>query len=232
MTSGRHAVRVVAIVADVREQGSRVPRELRSLGVEVTERWLECGDYIVGRRCLVERKTVRDLHLSLIKGRLWRQLGALRKASDEHYLLVEGRDLLGPLHAESIRGTLLAASDLGITILRSTDQRDSARWLARLATRRQTGAPARVRPTYAQRPPSPPDEVAAAMLSAVPGISYVLATRLLDRFGSVAKIAAAPPHAWMEVEGVARRRADALAAALLTERPTSRSAQRNGNRAT
>jgi ERCC4-type nuclease len=223
---------MVAIVADAREQGSRVPRELRALGLDVTESWLEVGDYVVARRCLVERKSVRDLHLSLIKGRLWGQLGALRKASDERYLLVEGRDLHGPLHVESIRGALLAANDLGITILRSTDQQDSAQWLARLATRRQTATPARVRPTYAQRPASPADHVGAAMLSAVPGISYVLATRLLDRFGSVAKIAAAPPHAWMEVEGVARRRADALEAALLAEAPTSRSAQRNGNRAT
>jgi ERCC4-type nuclease len=220
---------MVWIVADAREQASGVPRHLRSLRATVRDDFLGVGDYVVAPGCVVERKSVRDLHLSLSEGRLWPQLGALRRGSDEHYLLVEGRHLLGPVHPESIRGALLAVSDLGITILRSTDPLDSAQWLLRLALRRQQGETARVRPAYAQRPQAPPESIAAAMLSAVPGISHVVATRLLERFGSVANVAAAASHEWTEVDGVGARRAAALEQAV---RGTSYSGQRNGCPAT
>jgi ERCC4-type nuclease len=223
---------VVAITADVFEQESRVPRYLRDLGASVTLERLAVGDYVVSTASIVERKHVVDLHHSLVKGRLWPQVGRLRKASSAPYLLVEGRDLAGTVNPSAIRGALLAIGDLGVTVIRSTDPRDSAAWLYRLAHRRQHGAPIRVRPGYAQRPQAPPDEVAEAMLAAVPGISRTMARRLLDEFGTVARLAAADPTQWIRVAGVGETRAAALAGALTAERGTSHSAQPNGYRAT
>src|SRR5947208_5386745 len=58
-----------------------MPEALAALGIEAVVEPLEAGDYDLGSRVLVERKTVVDLHLSLRRGRFWRQLDELRRAA-------------------------------------------------------------------------------------------------------------------------------------------------------
>lgn len=187
---------------------------LSEIGAHVRVERLAVGDYVVADGCIVERKHVVDLHDSLLRGRLWPQLGRLRVCAAEPYLLVEGVTLRGPIRPDGIRGALLAAAELGVTVIRSVDRSDSAFWLYRLAHRRQVAGRRRIRPRYAQRPKSPADEVAAAMLSAVPGISYVTARSLLARFESIAGLLGVPSTEWRTVRGVGRERCNALAAAL------------------
>src|SRR6266496_1287743 len=96
------------VAVDVHERESRLLRTLHELGVQTQTQRLSVADYAVGNS-LVERKTVSDLHLSIIEGRFWLQIGRLRRASTRPYLLVEGDDLdAGPLRATSVRGALLA----------------------------------------------------------------------------------------------------------------------------
>jgi ERCC4-type nuclease len=187
---------------------------LGRLGTRVLVERLTAGDYVVGERCIVERKHVVDFHDTMLHGRLWPQLGALRACTDEAYLLVEGRGLAGPVHPEAVRGALLTAAELGVTVLRSTDRVDSAAWLHRLAFRRQVRLRKRARPRYSQRPKAAAETVPEAMLSAVPGISTVTAAAILARFGSIADLTRAAPHEWHEVPGLGAKRCVALAEAL------------------
>src|SRR6266545_1028033 len=86
------------ILADVHETRSVVPAMLEALGTHVVTVALDVGDYDVGTGVLVERKSVRDFHEAVVRGRFWRQIGLLRTACPEPYLLVEGRDIdAGPL---------------------------------------------------------------------------------------------------------------------------------------
>ena len=62
----------------------------------------------------------------------------------------------------------------------------------------------------------PAASVPEAMLAAVPGISTVTARALLERFGSLAGVAAATDDVLLEVPGVGKERARALAEALRT----------------
>lgn len=208
----------LAIICDVHERASDMPMRLCDLGAHVKIARLAAGDYDVGGGCLVERKQVLDLHDSLLKGRLWPQIRKLRQGAPSSYLLVEGWGLDGPIGRNALQGVLLAVSDLGIVLLRSVDRDDSAAWLYRLASRRQRPHD-RVRPAYAQRPQSPPDAVAEAMLAAVPGVSHVTAKALLRQFGSVAAIAAADEAAMLAVPGVGPTRAHALYEAFRTTQP-------------
>jgi ERCC4-type nuclease len=66
---------------------------LEEFGVEVEMRRLDVGDYIRGPETVVERETVHDLHLTIINGRLWRQLGQLRTTGGSPCLMIEGRNL-------------------------------------------------------------------------------------------------------------------------------------------
>jgi ERCC4-type nuclease len=143
------------------------------------------------------------------------QLAKLRAACAFPYLLVEGTDLdRGGLHPNAVRGVCLAAIDQGIALLRSDHQRDSARWLHRLAVRCQREELPAERPAYVQRVAAAPDTVAEAMLAAVPGVSTVGARAVLERFGSLAGLLAAPVDEWLTVPGIGRERARALAEAL------------------
>ncbi len=202
----------IAIVADVHERASGVPDALTRLGALVEVASLPAGDYSVGVETVVERKSVLDLHGAILKGRFWAQLGKLRAECQFPYLLVEGRELdRGPLHPNSIRGACLTAIDLGIALLRTEDRDDSARWLHRLAVRRQRVEQAPDRPAYAQHPKVSPGAAAAeAALAVVPGISVVCARALLARFGSVNAVLQATLEDLLTVPGIGSERARAL----------------------
>jgi ERCC4-type nuclease len=205
----------VRIVVDVQEARSGIPALLEELGSDVELAALTAGDYALGAETIVERKRVLDLHGAVRKNHLWPQLAKLRAACAFPYLLVEGTDLdRGGLHPNAVRGVCLAAIDQGIALLRSDHQRDSARWLHRLAVRCQREELPAERPGYVRRVAAPPDSVAEMMLAAVPGISTVGARALLNRFGSLAGLLTAPVDDWLAVPGIGRERASALAAAL------------------
>jgi DNA excision repair protein ERCC-4 len=198
------------VVADVFERRSSVPGRLRSLGIDVIERPLAVGDYAVSPVCLIERKSILDLHSSVYSGRLWRQIGALRRACEWPYLLVEGSPLYaGALGAEGVRGLLLAISDLGVTVIRSDDAADSAHWIRRILMRR-TRPVHRNRPPYARRRATPLIAPAEVALAAAPGISTATARRLLEHFGSLLHVLLASPDDLRSVRGVGTRRADAI----------------------
>lgn len=172
---------------------------------------LLAGDYRLGPGVLVERKTVRDLHLSLKQGRFWRQIGGIRANARLPYLLVEGADLdTGCAPPVAVRGACLAVLGQGVGIIWSRDAADSALWLRLLAQRVDGIRPGRDRPTYAQRLKPRSELVPEAMLAAVPGISVVGARNLLDRFGSLSAVMAADENEWVEVQGIGARRAAAL----------------------
>jgi ERCC4-type nuclease len=178
---------------------------LLRLGVTVEYRPLAVGDYQAGR-AIVERKSVRDLHLSII------QVDRLRRLAAHPYVLVEGADLdAGPLRPEAVRGALVALAELGVPVVRSSGPEDSASWLKISAGRR----------TRRRQPPTPMPRprtnAAEAMLAAVPGLSIVSARALLAHFGSVANIAEAGEARWLSVPGIGPVRAAALAKALNQE---------------
>jgi DNA excision repair protein ERCC-4 len=202
----------VRIVVDVHETQSGIAEMLAELGAAVERAALPAGDYAVGADTIIERKRVLDLHGAVLKGRLWPQLAKLRAACAFPYLLVEGTDVdRGPLHPNAIRGTCLAVIDQGIALLRSDHQRDSARWIHRLAIRVQRVEAAPGLPAYAPRPRAEPGQTTAeALLSAVPGISTSSARALLAQFGSVAGVLSAGREEWLAVPGIGPERVRAL----------------------
>lgn len=216
-------IQVVRIAVDVHEPAP-IRCELERLGANAVVESLPIGDYRMSH-ALVERKTVRDLHLTLAAGRLWGQLGRLRAGSPRPYLLVEGAALdAGPLSPAAIRGALLAASENSITVVRSESAADSALWLYRIAHRSTRRI--RDRPIYAQRPKP---AIAEGVLAAIPGISTVTAREILAHFGTVAEVVEATDVELMDVSGVGPVRARAIRETL-TRPPTSYRSRRSRER--
>jgi Fanconi anemia group M protein len=206
---------VCRIVADAYERRSGVLEALLGRGVEVEIARLPVADYDLPAGILVERKTIADLHVTLQRGRFWRQVAELRKHARLPYLLIEGGNLdRGPIAANAIRGACLAVIGQGVPIISSRNSADSAAWLHLLALRGNGMRLPRDRPAYSQRLKPPSAQVKEAMLAVVPGLSVAGARALLAHFGSVAQVVNAGYDAWREVRGIGPRRARALERAI------------------
>jgi DNA excision repair protein ERCC-4 len=218
----RHPADVFHVVCDVHEQRSGIPQLLRERGIDAEVCRLGAGDYLTGPDALVERKTVPDLHATVIRGRFWRQISALRDSGGWSCLLIEGSSVYdGPLSESSIRGIWLTLADLGVIVVRSSGPVDTANWLIHIARRRHESTSSPRAPYRRRRTRDTSVPPAQQALAATPGISLVTAGKLLDRFGSVQQVASASEEDLRSVRGIGERRARAIAAVVRD------SAQRN-----
>src|SRR3954462_9019565 len=196
------------LLFDHGERRSGVPAELARLSVAVQAARLPAGDYVLSDRLVVERKGPTDLAASIKERRLFEQLGRLADAYASVVLIVEG----DPVHMQQAawEGALGRALTLGASVLRTTDARDSAEWIARLY--RLEGKPAS-RPRGVPRVRRPTDDdlqTAEDVLRCLPGISTVGAGRLLAHFGSLERVFAARHHELLAVRGIGPVRARKL----------------------
>ncbi|MFA5863031.1 MAG: helicase-related protein, partial [Candidatus Thermoplasmatota archaeon] len=80
----------ITIITDHREFNSSVVRELSKANVIVKPETLVVGDYVLSDRVAVERKAAEDFASSLIDGRLFQQVRALRDAYSAAIVIIEG----------------------------------------------------------------------------------------------------------------------------------------------
>jgi DNA excision repair protein ERCC-4 len=205
----------VQVVADHREARGAVIDALRSRSdVRVSMGRLELGDYELNGRLLFERKTLRDLAVSLKDGRLFEQGRRLAASPLCRALILEGtsRDLPQTgMRREALQGALITLTlFLGIPLLRSAAPEESARlmvYAARQFDAITRGAPPRL---FAGKRPKGKRRTQLRILQALPGIGPESARRLLEKFGSVEAILAASVEDLMGVPGVGRGRAEAI----------------------
>jgi Fanconi anemia group M protein len=196
---------VVDIIADSREGDSETFAVLKARpGVALTVTTLKYGDYSVAGQLSFERKSAEDLGRSIIDGRLFRQMAALRRHAERPVLLVEG---LQPFSAPSgvpwhaVRGALVSVAVVfGVPILSAEGPEESveimvvsARQLAR------TTSLAHVRPGYR---PKGWRRRALFILQGLPGVGPGRAGALLDSMGSVAAVMAADAERLAGVGGI------------------------------
>ncbi|MFL5658734.1 MAG: ERCC4 domain-containing protein, partial [Ktedonobacteraceae bacterium] len=136
----------IHIRIDSQEQRSGIPDMLATMPqVHIEVMPLHMGDYdIGGDPCRVfERKTGSDFLSSLVQGRLFAQLTALRKSRFAPILLLEGDPLRvshSQMRPESIRGALTyITAILHVPILPSLGPEDSAQLVYAAAKQCQIG---------------------------------------------------------------------------------------------
>jgi DNA excision repair protein ERCC-4 len=214
---------VVDIVADIREAQSETFGVLKARhDVALTVATLEYGDYSIAGQLSFERKTAEDLGRSIIDGRLFRQMSALRRRAKRPVLLVEGLQLLSspsgvPWHA--VRGALVSVAVVfGVPILAADGPEESAEIMV-IAARQmaRTTSVAYVRPGY-----QPKDwrRRALFILQGLPSVGPRRAAALLDAFGSVAAVMAADAEGLARVDGIGMQVAERIRKATGNELPT------------
>ncbi|MEK6985768.1 MAG: DEAD/DEAH box helicase [Candidatus Thermoplasmatota archaeon] len=198
------------VIYDHREQSGAVVRHLHDLGATLEARQLEIADFILSDRVAVERKSAADFVDSLVDGRLFEQIRQL-KEYPKPFLLIEGESLHGHrgVSPEAIQGALASILiDYGIPILQVRDGAETARFLHAVAKREQFTSDRKV----AVRPgkPSTDADLRRFLVAGLPGVSEVLADRLLARFGSPANVFAASARELAEIDGIGEQKADAI----------------------
>jgi len=206
------------ITVDDRETASKVVERLSTLGADITLKRLEHGDYAIGDRILVERKTVRDFVDTLVDRDLLGQLKELADAAQRPVLVIEGTDdifAMRSIHPNAVRGAVAAiAIDLGVAILSTRNPEETAQMLFLLAKREDGGASDEGRKLHPHKSYRSGSEEMEYIVSSIPGVGLKNARLLLARFGSVRAVANATEDEIRAVKGIgektARRIADIL----------------------
>jgi DNA excision repair protein ERCC-4 len=212
-----HNEETTQVLADHREREPLVTQALRDLGADVLIGQLRVGDYSVDGRLVVERKTARDLAVSVMSGRLFRQARSLAAVPGGRVcLIIEGpvnRGLTGGLSRSGFHGTLVCLTLVfGLPTIRTATPAETASVMMLAATqlrRRSTVPPRRLGQKY--------DAVRRTqhlMLQSIRGVGPSRSGALLAAFASPAGVAAATVEQIASVPGIGHATARRIASVM------------------
>jgi len=208
---GDFEAQATTIVIDDRETSSKVVEVLSNLEALIRLERLPHGDYAIGDRILIERKTARDFVDTLINRDLLGQLKEMADAATKPVLIIEGGDLFvqRDIHPNAIRGVLAAITiDLSISILYTKDEQETAQMIFVLARREDSERGERkVHPHKSYHSQKEEQEY---IISSFPEIGMKNARLLLAHFGSVQAIVNASLEELVAVRGVGEKTAQKI----------------------
>ncbi|RXK50418.1 DEAD/DEAH box helicase [Halorientalis pallida] len=197
----------IEIVADQRELDSTIARDLSTReGIETRLETLAVGDYVLSDRVVVERKTVGDFLDTLTGGdrSMFEQVGDATRHYARPVVIVEGADLYGErnVHPNAIRGALSSlVVDFGASVLRTTDEDDTADLMEVIATREQEQSDREVS-IHGEKQSKTLSEQQEYVVASIAEVGPVTARSLLSHFGTVEGVMIANEEDLQEVEGV------------------------------
>ena len=203
----------IHIIADDRERQSEVIDSLAGFeNVNVCIRRLSIGDYQVDNRLIIERKTLKDFAVSIIDGRLFKQMILMANSTSMGVLILEGtiKDMDEPgVTREAMQGALITVSLIfGIPVLRSIDASETAKLIVYSA--RQVTSMARGCVYRHGYRPKDKRKKQLFILQGLPGVGLEKAGRLLDTFGSVEAVISASSNELQSVYGIGKGVADKI----------------------
>jgi len=217
----------IRVVADDRERKSYVIESLLEIeNIDIDIRRLSLGDYQIDGRVIVERKTLYDFAVSIIDGRLFKQMLRMANSQAKGILILEGTagDIADiGVTREAMQGALITVSlILGVPVLRSRDPAETANLIVYIS--RQIEAIAR---GGIQRHGYQPKGIRYRqlyILQGLPSVGRERADRLLDRFGSVEAVMIAGIDDLQTVDGIGKNIAEKIKWAV-SEHVPSKSSQ-------
>jgi len=197
----------IVVVADSRELGALVTRELAKLGALVKSEALEVGDFVLSDRVVVERKDVEDFASSIIDGRLFQQAAKLKESYTKPVIVVEGETLTGSgrVRPEAMMGAYASILiDYGIPIVWTQKPSETAQLMFAIARREQIQEKRAPRIMTAPKPSTIEDQQ-EFIVSSLPNIDNTRAKKLLTSFQTVERIFQASKEELMSVSGIGEK---------------------------
>ncbi|MFN4312749.1 MAG: ERCC4 domain-containing protein [Chitinophagaceae bacterium] len=192
----------IILKIDYRERRSEVPSLLEEMGVSPVYTTLAAGDYLIGERFAVERKTTRDFFQSLYFNRLFDQCRRLHRLHHVPLFILEG-DLYNTgsgISKAAIDGGLLSISASWlIPIIRTSSAFETAETIVKLC---QLQVNAGKKLPHQFRKHSRTQNELANFIAGIPGLGTTKSRSLLSHFKSVKSLINAPIHEWLKVPGI------------------------------
>lgn len=203
----------ILIEIDYRERDSGIIDILRAKGnVNIEEKRLFAGDYLINRHIAVERKTTRDFVLSIIDGRLFSQAHRLKKHADVQLMVIEGSDLFSTgyeIDPQAVKGAIVSLSvSWQIPLLFSKTPEGTAGILVMASFQG-----VKYRDEILKRAGRRPSRLLTRklfLLQGLPGIGPKMARRMLEHFGSVEKVIVAGERELSSMAGIGRKKASVI----------------------
>lgn len=190
------------VVVDHREPG--IFHRLFDEANDVSTAQLKCGDFLINDQWLFERKTIRDLCVSLADGRLFKQALGLVQSEYHPVVILEGRskdiNALGT-RREAVQGALITLGVFfGLPVLRSLEAEETVRLMRYTAEQGVRFAEGGVQ--RAGYRPKGRKARQLFVLQGLPNIGKKRAANLLDHFGGVEAVMSADENELTQVDGI------------------------------
>ena len=217
------------VIVDHREKSSGIIRELAKHGIDIDEKQLLVGDFIIQTKdhnnnninLCIEKKTQEDFLNSIIDKRLLRQLFDMKEHFQSQLLIIEGNSNLYSLrkfHPNSIRGMLATiAVDLQIPIITTRSVSDTASLIATIAKRMEK--PRSEISLIKKRKPPTVKEQQELIVESFPGIGPVLAKSILKEFKTIKNIINSDEKALKKIEKIGNKKAKNIMDVINSEYP-------------
>lgn len=193
----------VVVIADYREK--EVIQNLKNLGVAVNEMSLKVGDFVCsGDGVVIERKAHNDFISSIIDGRIFEQVNLLKENYERPVIIVEGISDR-KINDNALKATIASLiGKFNVSFVNTKNPLDTAKMIYWLAKKEQED----INQTLGFKQGKKPKEMKRLqefVLSSIPGISNVLARRLLENFGNIENVVNATEMELSKVRGVGKK---------------------------
>jgi DNA excision repair protein ERCC-4 len=196
------------IIVDDREWRTGIAELLQNSRIDVTVKRLLYGDYLVDGKLVVERKTANDFVVSILDGRLFKQIRELKKIRWRVVLMIEGDPYQTGhrIKPKAVRGALTSVSAVWqVPVIYSSSTQDTASLLQILAD--QLKFKQDVLPLRGSYRPKRLRNRQLFILQGLPGVGARVACKLLLHFKSLAGVFSAGMEELTSVDGVGSVRA-------------------------
>jgi len=199
------------IYCDYREKGSRVLKALRDNSVNINLETLQCGDFLLSDKTVVEYKNAEDFVDSILDKRIFAQAKKLR-AYENPIIIIESAETMFStrrVHPNAILGALSTLLlDFKIPVIYTKDALETAALLIALTKREQKERAGKF--TMHSTKPLSLKELQEFVVAGFPGIAGTLNKELLKKFGSIKSIVNADEIDLKNVELIGKIKAKRL----------------------
>jgi ERCC4-related helicase len=190
------------VYADTREV-SELVEKIRQRGSRVEVKQLDFGDFVVSSEIVIERKTLDDFVKSIYDGRLFKQLASMNEKYARPILVIQGdRKRLSGIGETAFYGALASIlADFKVPVFFALNEKEVAEIIFHIARREQAEKKKETR-IREGRKPATLSENQRYIVSGIPGISGVLADRLLSNKETIEKLFSSSELDLLKIDGI------------------------------
>ncbi|MHA1932540.1 MAG: DEAD/DEAH box helicase [Promethearchaeota archaeon] len=194
------------IVCDNRETASPVVRNLSLMGVNLRLEQLSVADYVISNRVGIERKTSKDFTDSIKDGRLFKELKTLVDTYERPILVLEEDPFTDSnLNENAIYGAISSIIlNLGITIYKTKDAKETAMFLYQLAKKEQSERNSTLKLRF-DKAPIQNSRLLEYIVAGFPGVNAYRAKSLLKELKTLQNIFLADIPDLTKVENIGKK---------------------------